>query len=143
MSMVSRRSSAHTVRSIASARASMIVAPPLHMHPAFAQSPVEPIAPSARSSPALTGMLTPRPMSPPNQWSPRKISTILEDRKEAINRVSIAKLDGLADSTVERAIQKITDMGFTEAQAKHALKTTDMGDGLRVDRAVDLLLRAC
>lgn len=142
MSMISRRSTANTVRSIASARASMVVAPPLHMHPAFAQSPVEPIAPSARSSPALSGMCTLRQMSSTNQWSPRKISPIIEDRVEAFNRLSIAKLDGMADSTVERAMQKITDMGFTEAQAKHALKTTDMGDGLRVDRAVDLLLRA-
>lgn len=140
MSMVSRRSTANTVRSIASARASMVVAPPLHMHPAFAQSPVEP---SARPSPALSGLSTPRPTSPTNQWSPRKISPIIEDRVEAFNRLSIAKLDGMADSTVERAVKKITDMGFTEAQAKHALKKTDMGDGLRVDRAVDLLLRAC
>lgn len=143
MSMISRRSTANTVRSIASARASMVVAPPLHMHPAFAQSPVEPTVPSARSSPALAGMCTPsRPMSPTNQWSPRKISPIIEDRVEVFNRLSIAKLDGMADSTVERAVQRIIDMGFTEAQAKHALKTTDMGDGLRVDRAVDLLLRA-
>jgi hypothetical protein len=51
-------------------------------------------------------------------------------------------LDGVAESTVEFAVQKITEMGFSEAQATHALRMTDMGDGLRVDRAVDMLLRS-
>jgi uncharacterized UBP type Zn finger protein len=55
--------------------------------------------------------------------------------------LSLASLDGVADSTVECAVRKITEMGFTEAQATQALKMTDMGDGLRVDRAVDMLLR--
>lgn len=41
----------------------------------------------------------------------------------------------------ERAICKITDMGFGSEQAKAALRFTDMGDGLRVDRAVEYLLR--
>jgi uncharacterized UBP type Zn finger protein len=48
----------------------------------------------------------------------------------------------VADSTTECAIRKITEMGFSEAQAILALRMTDMGDGLRVDRAVDMLLRA-
>ncbi|KAL1585918.1 hypothetical protein WHR41_04972 [Cladosporium halotolerans] len=82
-----------------------------------------------------------RPSSPTGQWSSRHISPIIEDRVEAFNRLSLANLDGNADSTAERAVQKITEMGFTEAQAKHALRMTDMGDGLRVDRAVDMLLR--
>ncbi|KAM0712409.1 hypothetical protein Q7P37_011505 [Cladosporium fusiforme] len=85
-----------------------------------------------------------RPSSP-EQWplpsSVRQISPIIEDRVEAFNRLSLANLDGVADSTVERAVRKITEMGFTETQAKRALRMTDMGDGLRVDRAVDMLLR--
>jgi hypothetical protein len=60
---------------------------------------------------------------------------------EAFNRLSLANLDGIAESTVELAVQKITEMGFTKAQATHALRMTDMGDGLRIDRAVDMLLR--
>lgn len=47
----------------------------------------------------------------------------------------------LANNTAERAIFRIVEMGFTAEQARHALMTTDMGDGLRVDRAVELLLR--
>jgi len=41
----------------------------------------------------------------------------------------------------ERAIFRIVEMGFTAEQAKGALKITDMGDGLRLDRAVEYLLR--
>jgi hypothetical protein len=41
----------------------------------------------------------------------------------------------------DRAIFRIVEMGFTSEQAKGALKITDMGDGLRVDRAVEYLLR--
>ena len=89
-------------------------------------------APSAASA---------RPSSPMSMWSARHISPIIEDRVEGFNRLSLANLDGVADSTVERAVRKITEMGFSEAQATQALKMTDMGDGLRVDRAVDMLLR--
>lgn len=74
-------------------------------------------------------------------WSPRRISPIIEDRVETFNRLSLLTLDGVAHDTSERAIKKIMDMGFTVAQAKEALRLTDMGDGLRVDRAVDMLLR--
>ncbi|KAL9086810.1 MAG: hypothetical protein Q9165_006957 [Trypethelium subeluteriae] len=43
--------------------------------------------------------------------------------------------------TAERAVQKIREMGFKEEDAKRALRMTDIGDGLRVDRALELLLR--
>jgi hypothetical protein len=76
-------------------------------------------------------------------WSARHISPIIEDRVEAFNsRLSLANLNGVADSTTECAVRKITEIGFSEAQAILALRMTDMGDGLRVDRAVDMLLRA-
>ena len=84
--------------------------------------------------------------TPPVAFYPTTTSIKLDTKSRSNDfsktRSSIAKLDGLADSTVERAVARITDMGFSEAQAKYALKKTDMGDGLRVDRAVDLLLRA-
>jgi hypothetical protein len=41
----------------------------------------------------------------------------------------------------EKAIFRIVEMGFTADEAKSALKITDLGDGLRVDRAVEYLLR--
>jgi hypothetical protein len=46
-----------------------------------------------------------------------------------------------AENTADKAVYRIVEMGFTAEQARHALKMTDLGDGLRVDRAVELLLR--
>lgn len=80
-------------------------------------------------------------MSPGLWGHQRKISPIIEDRVETFNRMSLQNLGGLAENTAEVAVRKIVDMGFSAAQAKDALKVTDMGDGLRLDRAVDLLLR--
>jgi hypothetical protein len=47
-----------------------------------------------------------------------------------------------ADNTADKAIYRIVEMGFTPEQARQALRLTDQGDGLRVDRAVELLLRS-
>jgi hypothetical protein len=44
------------------------------------------------------------------------------------------------ENTAQKAIYRIVEMGFTAEQARKALKITDLGDGLRVDRAVELLL---
>jgi hypothetical protein len=44
-------------------------------------------------------------------------------------------------NSVDRAVFRIVEMGFSPEEAKGALKITDMGDGLRVDRAVEFLLR--
>ncbi len=44
-------------------------------------------------------------------------------------------------NSADRAIFRIVEMGFSQEDAKGALKLTDMGDGLRVDLAVELLLR--
>jgi len=55
--------------------------------------------------------------------------------------MSLQNFAGLAENTSERAVRKIVDMGFSPTQARDALRITDMGDGLRLDRAVDLLLR--
>ncbi|KAJ4358964.1 hypothetical protein N0V95_002580 [Ascochyta clinopodiicola] len=44
------------------------------------------------------------------------------------------------EHTAEKAIYRIVEMGFTAGQARDALRITDLGDGLRVDRAVELLL---
>ncbi|GAB1727849.1 hypothetical protein NU195Hw_g2169t1 [Hortaea werneckii] len=76
-----------------------------------------------------------------SQWSNRRISPIIEDRVDTFNRMSLQNFAGLADSTSVHAVNKVIEMGFTPAQAQEALKKTDMGDGLRVDRAVDWLLR--
>ena len=44
------------------------------------------------------------------------------------------------ENTADKAIWRIVEMGFTNEEAKEALRKTDLGDGLRVDRAVELLL---
>jgi hypothetical protein len=44
------------------------------------------------------------------------------------------------ENTAQKAIYRIVEMGFTPEQAREALRMTDLGDGLRVDRAVELLL---
>jgi len=44
------------------------------------------------------------------------------------------------ENTADKAIYRIVEMGFTAEQARDALKATDLGDGLRVDAAVDMLL---
>ena len=44
------------------------------------------------------------------------------------------------ENTADKAIYRIVEMGFTADQAREALRVTDAGDGLRVDRAVELLL---
>lgn len=44
------------------------------------------------------------------------------------------------ENTADKAIYRIVEMGFTADQAREALRMTDLGDGLRVDRAVELLL---
>ena len=95
----------------------------------------------ATSASGAPSAMAQHPMSP-GAWSPRKISPIIEDRVESFNRMSLQNFAaGVADDTSELAVKRIVDMGFTAGQARHALKMTDMGDGLRVDRAVDLLLR--
>lgn len=47
-----------------------------------------------------------------------------------------------AHNSADKAIFRIVEMGFTAEQARWALRMTDMGDGLRIDRAVELLLRS-
>jgi len=44
-------------------------------------------------------------------------------------------------NSAEKAVFRIVEMGFTPEEAKGALKITDMGDGLRLDRAIEFLLR--
>jgi hypothetical protein len=48
---------------------------------------------------------------------------------------------GAHENTAEKAIWRIVEMGFTAGQAREALRKTDLGDGLRPDRAVEFLLR--
>lgn len=141
MSMVSRGSSVVPTRSAQMVQTSNF--PPAIRHHSYSAQSARPMQPSDMVSPLTyrSNNASARPSSPSDLWSPRHISPIIEGRVEAFNRLTLANLEGKAESTVELAIRKITEMGFTEAQATHALRMTDMGDGLRIDRAVDMLLR--
>lgn len=102
------------------------------------------LAPEVHKRPNSRRMSTPTSSRSPSQnmsWSPRKVSPIIEDRVDTFNRLSMLSFEGLAEDTSGLAIGKIMDIGFSNAQAKEALRITDMGSGLRVDRAVDWLLR--
>lgn len=47
----------------------------------------------------------------------------------------------VAENTADKAIYRIVEMGFTADQARRALRQTDLGDGLSIERAVEMLLR--
>lgn len=91
--------------------------PSLQEHPMFAQHRTEPEAPTT---------VPPIEEHPAFQQHPLQREIYQSD---------------LAENTAEKAVFRIVEMGFTPDQAKHALRVTDLGDGLRVDRAVELLLR--
>ncbi|KAI4716985.1 hypothetical protein E4T48_06828 [Aureobasidium sp. EXF-10727] len=111
------------------------LAPEVHKKP-ISRRLSTPTSPRSPSTDAADGCRT-HPVS----WSPRKVSPIIEHRVDTFNRLSMLSFEGLAEDTSGLAIGKIMDIGFSNAQAKEALRITDMGSGLRVDRAVDWLLR--
>ncbi|KAG9611390.1 hypothetical protein KCV01_g2551, partial [Aureobasidium melanogenum] len=111
------------------------LAPEVHKRPIPKRSST-PSSPRSASSDVADG----RRMQP-GSWSPRKVSPVIEDRVDTFNRLSMLSFEGLAEDTSALAIGKIMDIGFSNAQAREALRITDMGSGLRVDRAVDWLLR--
>ncbi|KAL9063253.1 MAG: hypothetical protein Q9157_008335 [Trypethelium eluteriae] len=77
---------------------------------------------------------------PPNTFGdPSPVPTPGAREVPAVLRLDLGKVEPVG--TAERAVQKIREMGFAEEDAKRALKMTDIGDGLRVDRALELLLR--
>lgn len=74
-------------------------------------------------------------------WTQSNVSSIMEEPMPNFDAMRLGNLEGVAEDTSDRAIAKIVALGFSNAQAKQALKLTDMGDGLRVDRAIELLYR--
>jgi Holliday junction resolvasome RuvABC DNA-binding subunit len=46
-----------------------------------------------------------------------------------------------AEDCVDKAVHQLVAIGFTAVQAREALRRTTTRDGLRVDWAVELLLR--
>nr|POE58987.1 hypothetical protein CFP56_24257 [Quercus suber] len=159
MSMADRRVGADNVGMLDTShsladRASGFVSPLLSPNLSATSPRSQPVSPAA--SPPTTTMpvrISPMPSIPPRRQyrrapriytsdHQRKISPIIEDRVETFNRMSLRQYgNGIAEDTSGLAVRKIVEMGFTPEQASEALRVTDMGDGLRVDRAVDLLIR--
>lgn len=71
----------------------------------------------------------------------RPISSIPEDRWENVDRASLPRAGQGSLASSELAVQKIVAMGFPPAVAREALRVTDDGESLRLDRAVEYLLR--
>ncbi len=92
-----------------------------------AQAPRLPVPVSKSSLPA------PRPSG--------SINPIIEEAPGPLDLSLLRRFGmGIAEDTSDRALKRIVAMGFPAAAARDALRTTDTGDGLRVDRAVDVLL---
>lgn len=97
--------------------------PPIHEHPLYNRTSNRtsiPRMPSLSAHPAFRN----QPPSPPMQH-PRQRDIYASAPHE---------------NTAEKAIYRIVEMGFTAEQAREALRMTDLGDGLRVDRAVEMLI---
>lgn len=85
---------------------------------------------------------TPTFSLPYHQAPPPPSLGVVEERDEGLGVHALQHFaQGDADETSSRAVKLIVSMGFPPAQAREALMVTDVGVGLRVDWAVELLLR--
>ncbi|KAK6429470.1 hypothetical protein LTR95_014386, partial [Oleoguttula sp. CCFEE 5521] len=110
--------------------------------------------PSPRSGihPAYRGLAThveepsqPLPPYSPNSYGHhRTLSPLIHSRVATFERESMtssATFGGEAEDTADKAIERLMGMGFGVREVRDALRRTDMGDGLRVDRAIEVLVR--
>ncbi|KAK3673140.1 hypothetical protein LTR78_006980 [Recurvomyces mirabilis] len=142
MSAMSRRSSTMSHNTVGSRNSMVSPMTPAPQYTYVSQGTMTPISTALPSFPHFQHH--PVSTTVPNYaaWSPRKISPIIEERVVNFNRLSLQNtLAGEVENTSDTAVKTITAMGFTVVQASMALRMTDMGDGLRVDKAVDYLLR--
>ncbi|KAI9711523.1 MAG: hypothetical protein M1820_002087 [Bogoriella megaspora] len=82
---------------------------------------------------------SPLPLPPMMFGDPSPLGTPPIREVPAVLRLDLGNVEPVG--TAERAVQHIVHMGFGEEDAKRALRMTDIGDGLRVDRALEMLLR--
>lgn len=136
------------------------ISPPRSMFPIYdAHSSFNTSHPTANQS--ATSIATVSSVSTPGSFKsaptlfpepPSGVSTLADHHQSAVfqhpKQFELTSLGGLnkaatdpAQNSSEKAIFRIVEMGFTAEQAKYALMKTDLGDGLRLDRAVELLLR--
>ncbi|KAJ9663120.1 hypothetical protein H2201_005791 [Coniosporium apollinis] len=116
-----------------------------NVHPAL-----RPAQPYSAPPPPTQYPSVPQPPARPQPSSARPLSTYTLSnphvREEPVSQQhpwqSQIYSGDPAVNSADRAIFRIVEMGFTAEEARRALRVTDLGDGLRVDRAVELLLRA-
>ncbi|CAI6262168.1 unnamed protein product [Periconia digitata] len=115
--------------------------PSLHDHPAFRRSDTSHSLPPVNEyhHPAYAHERRPSFSSSVGSSGAGSSESRAAFQQHPLQR-SMHETDG-ADNTVARAVHRIVEMGFTPEQARQALRMTDLGDGLRVDRAVELLIR--
>jgi len=94
----------------------------------------------SRSSYSSHASAEPAPPPPPPRRSSRRPAgppppaTLQHPRQ-------LEMADPRAPNSADRAVFRIVEMGFSPEEAKEALRATDRGDRLRVDHAVEYLLR--
>ncbi|KAF2829985.1 hypothetical protein CC86DRAFT_464456 [Ophiobolus disseminans] len=120
--------------------------PSISEHPAYRSttSPI-PSVPSLADHPAFRHHHTPRSAPLPLEYhqAPRTHSRSSSSEYAAFQQHPTQHgiyASEAHENTAEKAIYRIVEMGFTPEQAREALRMTDLGDGLRVDRAVEMLL---
>ncbi|KAF2873007.1 hypothetical protein BDV95DRAFT_490904 [Massariosphaeria phaeospora] len=112
--------------------------PSIDEHPAFRRRRESiPDMPSLQSHPAMRGHRRDRSTAPSTSSSNRS-----EDHpafQQHPRQLNIYNNDN-AENSADKAVYRIVEMGFTAEEAKYALRMTDLGSGLRVEAAVELLL---
>ncbi|KAK5175166.1 uncharacterized protein LTR77_000303 [Saxophila tyrrhenica] len=103
---------------------------------------LSPLSPRSLFSPVMNRRSTAFARPPPSlsavvaSAAPTPISPIPEERTRPHDRTSQQSFE----SGEDRALKRIVAMGFPATAAREALLMTDVGDGLRVNRAVEMLL---
>ena len=113
--------------------------PAIEEHPAFRRDEIIPEMPRLEEHPMYAQHVQHTRQASADSASGESASSQPAFQQHPLQRM-VQEQDS-SQNSAERAIYRIVEMGFTPEQARLALRMTDLGDGLRVDRAVELLLR--
>jgi hypothetical protein len=143
-----------TVPSVRDRNSVAISMPSIEEHPAHRSDQKVPIVPSLADHPAFRHHNPPPQIHSPH-YSPDSLCEHYSHSRNSSEQSQFSGelpvyqehprqygfyANGAHENTADKAIYQIVDMGFTHEEAKEALRMTDLGDGLKVDRAVELLL---
>ncbi|KAH7392608.1 hypothetical protein BKA66DRAFT_510170 [Pyrenochaeta sp. MPI-SDFR-AT-0127] len=119
--------------------------PSIEEHPAYRKDENIPEVPSLAGHPAFRNGAMVCPPLPANHHSRQSSDSNVNSQGASPAFLQHQRQKNIYGSesyenTADKAIYRIVEMGFTADQAREALRMTDLGNGLRVDRAVELLL---